>query len=83
MLTLQSEYRWNINDSKFGFVGFFALATVFESFNEDHNGQILPGIGAGIRYIISEDTHMNVGMDIAVGKDDWGIYFRIGESFSR
>jgi hypothetical protein len=24
---------------------------------------------------------MNVGMDIAVAPDDWGIYFRIGESF--
>ena len=26
---------------------------------------------------------MNVGMDVAAGKDDWGIYFRIGESFNR
>jgi len=83
MLTLQGEYRWNLNDSKFGFVGFLGFATVFEAINEDHNGQILPGIGAGFRYIVSEETHMNVGMDIAVGKDDWGLYFRIGESFSR
>lgn len=83
MLTLQGEYRWNLNDSKFGFVGFLGLATVFEAINEDHNGLILPGIGAGIRYVVSEETHMNVGMDIAVGKDDWGLYFRIGESFNR
>jgi len=24
---------------------------------------------------------MNVGLDFAVGKDDWGLYFRIGEAF--
>lgn len=83
MLTLQGEYRWNLNDSKFGFVGFFGLASVFDAVNEDQNGQVLPGVGAGIRFVVSEETHMNVGMDIAVGKDDWGLYFRIGESFNR
>ena len=83
MLTLQGEYRWNINDSKFGVVGFLGIATVFEAINEDHSGQILPGVGAGIRYVVSEETNMNVGMDIAAGKNDWGLYFRIGESFSR
>ena len=83
MVTLQGEYRWNLNDSKFGFVGFLGVATVFESVNEDQNGLILPGVGAGIRYVVSEETHMNVGMDIAAGKNDWGLYFRIGESFSR
>ena len=56
---------------------------VFDAVNEDQNGQILPGVGAGIRFIVSEETHMNVGMDIAVGKGDWGLYFRIGESFNR
>ena len=83
MTAVQGEYRWNLNESKFGFVGFLGLATVFKAINEDHNGQILPGIGAGIRFIISEETHMNVGMDIAAGKGDWGLYFRIGESFNR
>ncbi len=25
----------------------------------------------------------SIGMDVAVGKDDWGLYFRIGEAFTR
>jgi outer membrane protein assembly factor BamA len=83
MYALQGEYRWNLNDSRFGFVSFFGLATVFGSINEDHNGKLLPGAGAGFRYTISEDTGMNVGMDIAAGKDDWGLYFRINEAFNR
>lgn len=80
---VQGEYRWNLNESKFGFVGFIGLATLFDAINEDHNGQILPAGGIGFRYVVSEETHMNVGMDIAAGKGDWGLYFRIGESFNR
>lgn len=83
MTAVQGEYRWNLNESKFGFVGFVGLATVFEAINDDHNGLLLPAGGVGIRYVVSEETHMNVGMDVAVGTNDWGLYFRIGESFNR
>ena len=82
MLDIQGEYRWNLDDSKFGFVGFLGVATVFESINEDDNGRLLPSVVVGFRFTISEETNMNVGMDIAKGSGDWGIYFRIGESFS-
>ena len=33
------------------------------------------------RYMAFPENKMNVGLDFAAGKDDWGIYFRIGESF--
>jgi hypothetical protein len=78
--TLQGEYRWNVKD-KLGLVGFGGLATVWQSINEEDNGVILPSIGAGFRYTVFPKNHMNVGLEGAVGKDDWGIYFRIGEAF--
>ncbi|MFD2601999.1 hypothetical protein [Flavobacterium suzhouense] len=40
-----------------------------------------PGIGAGYRYRVFKGMKFNVGLDGAVGKDDWGVYFRIGEAF--
>jgi len=80
LLALQGEYRWNFH-KRLGAVGFLGFATVFESINEEDNGRILPGIGTGFRYTVIQDTHMNVGMDIAVGKNDWGIYFKFGETF--
>jgi len=83
MLAAQGEYRWNLNDSKIGFVGFLGVATVFESINEDNNGKLLPGVGVGFRFTVLEETHMNVGMDIAKGSGDWGIYFRIGEALNK
>lgn len=78
--TLQGEYRWNFRE-RFGLVGFFGLATISGANNEADNGVILPGIGAGFRYTAFEKNHFNVGLDAAAGKDDWGIYFRIGEAF--
>lgn len=80
ILALQGEYRYN-PFKKLGFVGFAGLATIFGSVNDDDNGVLLPGIGTGIRYVVFEKNHMNVGLDFAVGKDDWGMYFKVGESF--
>jgi hypothetical protein len=28
-------------------------------------------------------SKISVGIDVAAGKDDWGVYFRIGEAFGR
>ncbi len=66
---------------KIGFVGLAGVATIFSGINENDNGKILPGIGTGFRYNVFPKNHMNIGMDVAVGLDDWGLYFKIGESF--
>jgi outer membrane protein assembly factor BamA len=80
IIAVQTEYRYN-PFKKLGFVGFGGLATVFGAVNYSDNGLLLPGIGAGVRYVVFEKNHMNMGMDFAVGKGDWGFYFKIGESF--
>ena len=80
ILAIQAEYRWNPYE-KIGFVGFVGSAMVFNGINSEDNGILLPSLGAGFRYNVFPENHMNVGMDFAAGKDDWGIYFRIGESF--
>ena len=80
LVAAQGEYRWN-PWNRFGLVGFFGVATIFDAINEADNGRILPGIGAGIRFTAFTESHMNVGLDVAVGREDWGMYFRIGEAF--
>lgn len=80
LLAIQGEYRWNFHE-KIGAVFFGGLATVFEATNDNQNGMLLPGIGAGIRYNVFPKNHMNIGIDAAIGKEDWGIYFKIGEAF--
>ncbi len=80
IIAMQGEYRWN-PFKKIGFVGFAGIATVFNSINNSDNGKLLPAVGTGFRYNVFPKNHMNVGMDIAAGIDDWGIYFKIGEAF--
>ncbi len=74
---LQSELRWNVYKA-FGVVGFFGLALAN---SPDYTSPVLPGGGVGVRYKVLPKFNLNVGVDGAVGKDDWGIYFRIGEAF--
>lgn len=80
MVDIQAEYRYNFS-KKMGMVGFAGLGTIYGATDEENNGLILPSIGTGFRYNIFPANHMNIGLDAAVGRDDWGIYFRIGEAF--
>lgn len=79
-IAAQGEYRWNFH-RRWGAVGFAGLATVFNAINESDNGKLLPGVGTGIRFRAFKETNMSVGLDVAAGIGDWGIYFQIGEAF--
>lgn len=77
---LQGEYRWNFI-KKWGAVFFAGVATPVNKGESWSFGDILPAGGAGIRYMMIPDIRLNVGFDAAVGKGDYGLYFRIGEAF--
>lgn len=79
---VQAEYRWRFY-KKFGMVGFAGVASAVKNFGDIFSSEILPGAGFGLRYMMIEKERINVGIDLAKGKDDWGLYFRIGESFGR
>lgn len=80
LLALQGEYRYNLKN-RMGLVGFAGLATIYGSDTPDFNWDLYPGIGVGYRYRAFKTVKFNIGLDAAFGKDDWGIYFRIGEAF--
>ena len=80
---LQSEYRWMFNDSNFGVVGFFGIASAVESIDEIFSTKLLPGGGAGLRYRLIPSLKVNIGFDVGVGRDDYSLVFRIGEAFAR
>ncbi len=78
--SLQGEYRWSFH-KKWGAV-FFAGAAIPVNKNEAAAfNDLLPAGGAGIRFMMIPDIGINVGFDAAVGKGDYGLYFRIGEAF--
>ena len=64
-------------------VGFAGIATAVEKVGDIFENELLPGAGVGIRYLMIPKERINIGIDVAKGKGDWGLYFRIGESFGR
>jgi hypothetical protein len=80
LMDIQGEYRYNFNKNM-GLVGFAGIATLYGSTTPDFNWKLYPGAGGGVRYNPFKKTKFNVGVDGAVGKGDYGIYFRIGEAF--
>ena len=80
--TLQAEYRWNFY-RKWGMVAFAGVASAVEKFGDIPDNDILPGVGAGVRFKMLPSEKINIGIDGGVGKGDYSITFRIGESFGR
>jgi hypothetical protein len=80
LLATQLEYRWQFY-KRLGMVAFGGVGEVAPAIDEFNTDNLLPSIGAGIRYMVSEKNRVNVGIDFAVGKDSHAIYFRIGEAF--
>jgi len=78
---IQTEYRWNFY-KKWGMVAFGGLGVATDDFKGKNYSGILPSIGTGIRFKAIESRNINIGVDVAKGKNDWGLYFRIGESFT-
>ncbi len=77
---VQAEYRRNLV-GRFGAVAFAGLAMAVNPGEEDPTSPLLPGVGAGVRFMAIPDERINIGFDGAIGKNDWGIYFRITEAF--
>jgi outer membrane protein assembly factor BamA len=80
---IQSEHRWMFNKSKFGMVGFLGVASAVEKFGDVFSSELLPGVGAGIRYKLIPSMGVNIGFDAGIGRDDYSLTFRIGETFGR
>jgi outer membrane protein assembly factor BamA len=80
--TLQAEYRWNFY-KRWGLVAFAGVATAVPKLADIPDYDILPGVGAGLRFRMLPSEKINIGIDVGKGKDDYSITFRIGEAFGR
>jgi hypothetical protein len=66
---------------KMRMVAFAGIGEVAPELGDLNSENILPSVGACIRYRASEEQRVNLGIDYAVGKDSDAWYFRIGEAF--
>ncbi len=79
---VQTEYRHWMTD-RWGYVAFGGVAAAVNGPEDFKFNELLPAAGVGVRFMAIPSSRITVGMDVAAGKDDWGIYFRIGEAFTR
>lgn len=79
---LQTEVRWNFY-KKWGMVGFGGVAVATDDLSGTNYSGLLPAIGLGLRFKAIKSRNINIGIDVAKGVNDWGLYFRIGEAFTR
>jgi outer membrane protein assembly factor BamA len=80
LIDIQGEWRYSFY-KKWGMVAFGSLSLVGNDGEEIAANGLLPAIGTGIRFMASVDKKVNIGLDVAAGKNDYGIYFVISEAF--
>ncbi len=77
---VQAEYRsplfWRIGVSVFAGVG-----QVFPKFSEFSLSDLKIAGGAGLRYMLDKEQHLNVRLDIAQSREGTYVYFTIQEAF--
>jgi outer membrane protein assembly factor BamA len=76
----QAEYRWEAW-GPLGFVAFGGAGQVAPKYGDFNWSNLLPGYGAGVRFRITKESHVNVRFDYAWGKHSRIGYLYIGEAF--
>ena len=66
---------------RFGVVGFAGVGEVVPSLGELNAGDLLPSVGAGLRYVIAPQNHVAIRLDGAWGREGGQFYLTVGEAF--
>ncbi|PIB35421.1 hypothetical protein BFP72_08440 [Reichenbachiella sp. 5M10] len=79
---IQAELRQHLY-KRFGMVAFLGVGTAVDQLQDLSEAPVLPSVGAGLRYRMIPSEKINIGLDVGVGREDWSLTFRIGETFGR
>ncbi len=77
---LQSEWRWHWA-RRWGTVAFAGFGWAVDEVSEIAGDNILPSIGGGIRFMAVVEERVNVGLDVAVGREGPALHIMLTEAF--
>jgi hypothetical protein len=77
---VQGEWRRTVR-GRLGVVAFAGLGGVAPKLSSIGDSTLLPGGGAGLRFLVAPDYRINLRLDAAVGRDSHAVYVSIGEAF--
>ena len=80
LLAVQAEYRLELT-KRFGVVAFAGVGEVAPELSDYSFDDLLPSVGAGLRYVLAEKNHVALRLDFAWGDEGFAYYFTVGEAF--
>jgi outer membrane protein assembly factor BamA len=76
----QIEYRRPISD-RWAWAAFTGVGTVAPAFSDMSSDNLLPAVGAGVRFTVSKEQRISLRVDIARGADESTLHISVGEAF--
>ena len=80
LIASQVEWRHKLSHL-WGVVGFVGVGNVTSSIAEFDWGTLRTSYGVGLRFLVDEEEHLNLRLDLGVGNEKINYYFKIAESF--
>lgn len=77
---LQAEYRFHVW-KRFSATVFGSYGGVTDKIDDYQLKYLRYNYGAGIRFLLNKKEHINVRLDVALGKNTSGFYLTVGEAF--
>ena len=79
-LSLTAEWRHKFT-SRWGMVAYAEAGRFAPSLRELADGRTIKTVGSGVRWRVTAERDMNVGVDFAVSSDDRAVFIQIAERF--
>jgi hypothetical protein len=80
MFATQAEYRREFK-GRFGMVAFGGVGGIARRMNTFRSDELLPAAGAGLRFKLDKENHINYRIDFAVGRGGHTLSIGVGEAF--
>lgn len=80
MFATQAEYRIEL-PKRLGLVAFGGVGGTARRWNEFRSDGLLPAVGAGLRFKLDKQNHINYRVDFAFGREGRTISIGLGEAF--
>jgi len=80
LISGHTEWRYK-PVQRWGYILFFEAGSVADTFSTLPDNELITAYGAGIRWQVTQDKRLNLGLDIGFSKGESAVYVNIGERF--
>ncbi|MFV2059516.1 MAG: BamA/TamA family outer membrane protein [Gammaproteobacteria bacterium] len=81
-VTLSGHVEWRHKfHPRWGFVTFYEAGSVSNTASDIFKNETVDSYGVGIRWQVTKDKKLNLGIDVAKSDTDSAVYIKVGESY--